>query len=86
MFFDCWLLCLISNQNRVTYIKEQSFITLGILSVPSTTQLFPSFIFTIASSVMLPLNRLFADDPSNANIITTAAIPKIKANFAGEID
>jgi hypothetical protein len=35
---------------------------------------------------MLPLNRLFADHPSNANIITTAAIPKIKANFAGEID
>lgn len=35
---------------------------------------------------MLPLNMLFADDPNNANIIATAAIPKIKANFAGEID
>jgi hypothetical protein len=35
---------------------------------------------------MLPLNRLFADDPSNANLITMAAIPKIKANFAAEID
>ena len=35
---------------------------------------------------MLPLNRLYADDPNNANIIATAAIPKIKANFAREID
>lgn len=35
---------------------------------------------------MLPLNRFFKDDPNNANIIATAAIPKIKANFAGEID
>jgi hypothetical protein len=41
-------------------------------------QLFPSLSITVASSVMLPLNRLFADDPNNANIITTAAIPMIK--------
>ena len=35
---------------------------------------------------MLPLNRPFKDDPNNANIIATAAIPKIRATFAGEID
>jgi hypothetical protein len=35
---------------------------------------------------MLPLNRLRRDDPNKTNIITTAATPKINANFAGEID
>ncbi len=59
---------------------------LGISSAPSTIQLGPCLIFTIASSVILPLNRLCADDPNKANIITTAATPKINANFAGETD
>lgn len=57
-----------------------------MLSAPSTMQSFPCLRITFASSVMLPLNRFFADAPNNPNIITTAAIPKINANFAGEID
>ena len=58
---------------------------LGISSAPSTTQLGPCLIFTIASSVILPLNRLCADDPNKANIITTAGTPKINANFVYQI-
>jgi hypothetical protein len=49
-------------------------------------QLLPSLIITIASSVMLPLNKLRREDPNKTNIITTAATPNINANFDGEID
>jgi hypothetical protein len=43
-------------------------------------------IITTASSVILPLNKLLADDPNKAKIIATAAIPKINANILGETD
>jgi hypothetical protein len=43
-------------------------------------------IITTASFVILPLNKLLADDPIKAKIIATAAIPKINANILGDTD
>jgi hypothetical protein len=56
-------------------------ITRGILSDGSTTQSLSFFSLTGTSSVMALLNKFFADEPNNANIITIPATMKISANF-----
>ena len=64
---------------------EQSDIILGILSYASTIQSPSCFIFTSASSVILSLNRLVADEPNTANTKATPAIMNIIANLLKEI-
>ncbi len=58
---------------------------LGISSDASTTQFPCCLIFTCASSVILLLNILVADEPIIANTKTTPAIMNMIANLLNEI-
>ena len=79
------LLGLINTDKLSPTAYSQFEITRGIPSDGSTIQSLSFFSITCTCSVIGPLNKVFADEPNNASIITIPATMKIIASFHSDM-